>query len=127
MSRASGRASRASEPGSPRAYKDKDSSLPQAVSCAPLVVTSVQSVNNAPLNLAPILAGDVLYDLATASLMVGRSTGHLRVVLCRHANLFDQPHYTRRGKREFRLLTARDLATLRAMWPVYVKSNRRVT
>jgi hypothetical protein len=91
-----------------------------------MIVRSVLAHGSAPLYLAPIL-GDVLYDLATAALMVGRSVNTLRVVLCRYAADYDQPHYTRRGKREYRLITANDLAKLRARWPIYVKQNRRIS
>ena len=56
-------------------------------------------------------------------MLIGRSRPHLRVILSRNPSKFAQPHYQRRGKREFRLITAHDVEVLRAMFPIYVKTK----
>ena len=88
------------------------------------MVTSLRSAS--ALTGAPILE-DVFYTLEVAALMVGRTPNAISIVLHRHPDRFDAPHYQNRGKYEVRLVTAKDLQTLRALYPIYVKQKKALS
>jgi hypothetical protein len=111
---------------SPTAHVPQDIRVasPHSISCQ-TVVTHVTAHDNAPLLLAPILPG--FYRLSAAAMLAGISLGNLRVILHRYRDRFDRPHYqhvklsSKQHRFPRRLLTARDVETLRAMFPIVVK------
>ena len=94
------------------------------------VVTNVTAHHNAPIDLAPLLQ-DARYDMRVVSMLTGLSQGHIRVLLHRYRDRFDpaviQTHIRPNGRESTRfprrLLSAHDVATLRAMYPVRVKEK----
>ena len=100
-----------------------------AVLVGPTVITNVQASNSAPLQLAPVLPG-ARYTLQVAGLITGLTVNHIRWVLHTYANRFDErvvqlsmPSGKPTSRFPRRLLSARDIDTLRKMYPVIVKPN----
>lgn len=98
--------------------------------CTPTVAVVGFQAHNLDPAQAPLLA-NALYYLGAVSLMVGRSENAIRLMLSRYPHRFDPPHYTRRRidprrrrTTEYRLLTTRDVETLRHTSPIYIRLRR---
>lgn len=98
--------------------------------CTPTVAVVGFQAHNLDPTQAPLLA-NALYYLGAVALMTGRSETAIRIQLHRHPERFDPPHYTRRRidprrrrKAEYRLLTTRDVETLRQLYPIYIRVRR---
>jgi len=90
------------------------------MTCTPVlavILTDVQSLGGAPLANAPTLVDRMTLNVACALTGIARQT--IYNVLCTRKDLFDRPSY-KRGQRGrlLRLVTARDLETLRKLYPV---------
>ena len=92
------------------------------------VVTNVTAHNGAPLIAAPLIPGVTGYDMQTASLLTGLTRGYIRWLLHTYPERFDKRHIQLRrvsnrpsSRWPKRILTNRDIVTLRDMYPVVVK------
>ena len=89
-----------------------------------LIVTNVQVIGGAPILASPIV-DHALYTVGAVSLMTGLTKDHVRMLLSRYPEHFDPPRHQativngKQGARwPRRLLSARDVATIRSMYPV---------
>lgn len=87
------------------------------------VVTDLRAFGSLDPRQAPNVMP--LYTIAVASVMVGQTRDNIRHILHRYPELFDPPkvqHTVIAGRRSTRfprrLLSARDLDTLRSMFPI---------
>jgi hypothetical protein len=92
------------------------------------VVTNVTAHDDAPLIAAPLIPGVTGYDMQTASLLTGLTRGYIRWLLHTYPERFDKRHIQLRrvsnqpsSRWPKRILTNRDVQTLRDMYPVVVK------
>lgn len=98
-----------------------------------LVVRTVEGRGGAPVVAAPIITGAV-YALEAVAPMIGASRKAIRNVLSKYPGRFDCRQYrcivdeqgrVSKGRWPFRVLTDRDVATLRSMYRVLSRNFSR--
>jgi hypothetical protein len=100
------------------------------MTCTPVlavILTDVQSLGGADVRAAPTIAHYATIQYACQ--ITGQTSANIRQILRRYASMFDPARYQSSlqiaGKRKVRwdrrLLSARDIDTLRSMFPIIVK------